>query len=69
MRHSHVATIIALLASIGVAQPAAPDASPGEPALKPIREFPVDVLSKLGREMYRHDQLAWVATDLLMQGV
>lgn len=69
MRLSHAAPIFALLASIGFGQPAASDAPAGKPALKPIREFTVEVLSRLGREMYRHDQLAWVATDLLMQGV
>jgi len=33
------------------------------PNLPPIREFDLEMLSRLGREIYQHDQLAWVATD------
>lgn len=31
----------------------------------PIREFDLDTIGKLGREIYRHDKLAWIATDVL----
>jgi len=31
-----------------------------------IREFPVETLARLGREIYRHDKLAWQATDVLL---
>lgn len=31
-----------------------------------IREFDIETLGVLGRDIYRHDQLAWVATDLLL---
>lgn len=35
----------------------------------PIRDFDVDTAGKLGREIFRQDQLAWVATDVLMDKV
>lgn len=37
--------------------------------LPSIREFDVDTISRLGRELYQHDQLAWVATDVVMDKV
>lgn len=37
--------------------------------LPPIREFDIETIARLGREIYRHDQLAWVATDVLMDKV
>lgn len=39
-----------------------------EPARKPdpIREFDAATLSRLGRQIYVHDQLAWRATDIVM---
>jgi hypothetical protein len=42
-----------------------------EPATKPapIREFDAATLSRLGREIYLHDQLAWKATDVVMAQV
>lgn len=47
------------------------DSSAGDVPAKQqaIREFDVATLSRLGREIYQHDQLAWVATDVLMAGV
>jgi hypothetical protein len=30
-----------------------------------IREFDTDTLARLGRDIYRHDQMAWQATDLV----
>jgi hypothetical protein len=53
----------ALLASASkpsVVEPAA-DVAP----LQPIREFDLETLGKLGREIYRQDQLAWHGTDAL----
>lgn len=35
----------------------------------PIREFDIKTLALLGREIYQHDQLAWVATDVLLAKV
>lgn len=36
-----------------------------EPPPPPIREFPVETIAALGRELHRVDQLAWIATDVL----
>ncbi|MFT3782569.1 MAG: hypothetical protein QM790_11195 [Nibricoccus sp.] len=36
-----------------------------KPEFPAIREFDVETLARLGREIYRHDQLAWHATDAL----
>jgi hypothetical protein len=36
------------------------------PAPVPIREFDIATLSRLGREIYQQDQLAWQATDVVM---
>lgn len=43
-------------------------ATAGEPTtkLEPIRVFDVTTLSRLGRELQQHDQLAWKATDVVM---
>ncbi|MBE2215338.1 MAG: hypothetical protein IAE82_15805 [Opitutaceae bacterium] len=44
-----------------------------EPAKKParpeIRSFDTETLSALGRQIYRHDSLAWIATDVLFAKV
>jgi hypothetical protein len=47
-----------ILASAGLAEDKAP-------APAKIRDFPIATLARLGREIYRHDQMAWVATDIL----
>ncbi len=39
--------------------------APAEQELPPIREFDLETIAALGRELYRQDQLAWVATDVL----
>jgi len=58
----------ALLAPVLLAS--APKPTAAEPAadvapLQPIREFDVETLCRLGREIYRQDQLAWHGTDAL----
>lgn len=45
--------------------PVAQPATPAEDAPPPIREFDVETIARLGRELHRVDQLAWVATDVL----
>ncbi len=35
-------------------------------AFPAIRQFDIATLEKLGRELYRQDQLAWVATDVVL---
>src|SRR5262245_6221675 len=37
-----------------------------EAPLPPIRNFDIPTIEKLGRAMYEHDQLAWRATDILI---
>ena len=54
---------VALLVSAAVASERE---SPPDTALTPIRDFDVEVLARLGREIYQHDQLAWKATDIVM---
>ncbi len=44
--------------------PASKDAS-----LPPIREFDLDTLARLGRDIFRHDQMAWQATDIVMERI
>lgn len=44
---------------------AAQPAPPADEAPPPIREFDVATIARLGRELHRADQLAWVATDVL----
>jgi hypothetical protein len=43
-------------------------ASPAVP-LPSIREFDLPTIERLGREIYRQDQLAWVATDVVLASV
>ena len=45
--------------------PAATPPAARPAANPPIREFDLATLARLGRELYRHDQLAWIATDAL----
>jgi hypothetical protein len=53
---------LTLLASV-----IASEAAEEKPA--PIRAFDVATLSRLGREIHQHDQLAWKATDVVMAQV
>lgn len=46
-----------------------PPALARQPARPEIRAFDLATLGALGREMYRHDALAWVATDVLFETV
>ncbi len=46
-----------------VPPPAAP--AEDEPPPPPIREFDIETIARLGRELHRVDQLAWIATDVL----
>ncbi len=39
--------------------------APADQELRPIREFDLETIAALGRELHRQDQLAWVATDVL----
>lgn len=67
MKAARFAIALVLTTSLCLAESPGERDSEDKPQPKPIREFPVETLARLGREIYRHDQLAWVATDLIMQ--
>lgn len=47
--------------------PASVAAQPADPA--PIRDFDVETIQRLGREIYEQDRFAWVGTDALLAAV
>lgn len=64
-------SLIAFVISVtlpGVVDPLAVNAAQ-KTTLPQIRSFDVETLARLGREINRHDQLAWVATDVLLAAV
>lgn len=70
MKYRRLFTLIPLYFCLILALPleAEPKKEP-PPKLPAIREFDTETLAKLGREIYQHDQLAWVATDTLMEKI
>jgi hypothetical protein len=48
---------------------AADRTSSNDDARAAIRVFDLSTTERLGREIYRHDQLAWVATDVMLAAV
>lgn len=64
------ATALLLPPVFGSETPGAPPPPAQREADKPaIRAFDLDTLGELGREIFRHDQLAWHGTDALMESV
>ena len=55
----------ALIALAAACLSVTPNANAADQAPPPIREFDIQTIERLGREMYAQDQLAWVATDVL----
>ncbi len=56
----------------GAQAPAVAAPAPGpaeEEPLPPIREFDLATLGRLGREIYRHDQIAWHGTDAVFDKI
>lgn len=64
-RRKWSACVCALAACTMAAQLTRGDGTEAKDERPSIREFSLETLSKLGQEIYRHDQLAWKATDLL----
>lgn len=60
MRLSPLLGAVLALSAIGAAHAA---------ELPPIREFPLATVERLGRDIYRQDRAAWVATDVLVARV
>lgn len=57
-------------ATAGSSPAAAPASSPADEAPLPtIREFDLATLGRLGRELYRQDQIAWHGTDAVFEKV
>jgi len=76
---SGLSTATVSVASTALTQNSSPTSPPPAAAATParveeepppaIREFDLETLSRLGREIYRHDQLAWAATDVVVAKV
>lgn len=59
--------LLSTIAAAGVLISSPVFAQPAEPA--PIRDFDVETIQRLGREIYEQDRFAWVGTDALLAAV
>ena len=57
---------LATIAAVVAFSVFAPNVVSAEEANKPIREFDIATIEALGQHMYRQDQEAWKATDILL---
>ncbi len=54
------------LAALAAGHPSPALAADDDPAPVPIEEWSLDKVSRIGREIYRYDRAAWLASDALM---
>lgn len=63
-----IAAILALATALGLTATTFPETADADdtPAAIPIAEWPLEKVSRIGREIHRYDRAAWLASDVLM---
>lgn len=70
MKRVPLGLVSSVVIGLGLLAPLRGDAATSEGGRgPPIREFTPEIIAQLGRDIYRHDQLAWIATDVLLAKV